>query len=233
LAAQPLRFVDDGVYFALDFLFICLLCAHALQVRSDEEKRTAALLKTARLELEATKRHMQPHFLMNTLTALSEWIEEDPRTAIEMIDALADEVRALRRMSAQRLVTVAQELRLCRSHLTTMSLRKDVSYTLQTEGIEAQRLVPPTVFHTLVENAVTHGPSSQGDVLLRLAAAHKGGHVQYTFESPLDAREETKFEPGDGTRYIEARLSEVWGDAWSMRQAPVGSTWQVQIEVPA
>lgn len=233
LAAQPLRFVDDGVYFALDFLFICLLCAHALQVRSDEEKRTAALLKTARLELEATKRHMQPHFLMNTLTALSEWIEDDPRIAIEMIDALADEVRALRRMSAQRLVTVGQELRLCRSHLTTMSLRKDVSYTLQTEGIEAQRLVPPTVFHTLVENAVTHGPSSQGDVRLRLAAAQKGGHVQYTFESPLDAREETKFEPGDGTRYIEARLSEVWGDAWSMRQAPVGSTWQVQIEVPA
>jgi LytS/YehU family sensor histidine kinase len=114
-----------------------------------------------------------------------------------------------------------------------MSLRKDVSYTLQTEGIEAQRLVPPTVFHTLVENAVTHGPSSQGDVLLRLAAAHKGDHVQYTFESPLDASEVTKFQPGDGTRYIEARLSEVWGDAWSMRQAPVGSTWQVQIEVPA
>ena len=233
LAAQPLRFVDDGVYFALDFLFICLLCAHALQVRSDEAKRTAALLKTARLELEATKRHMQPHFLMNTLTALSEWIEDDPQVAIEMIDALADEVKALRRMSAQRLVTVAQELRLCRSHLTTMSLRKDVSYTLQTEGVDAQRLVPPTVFHTLVENAVTHGPSSQGDVLLRLAAAQEGGHVQYTFESPLDARHKTTFEPGDGTRYIEARLSEVWGDAWSLRQAPVGSTWQVRIEVPA
>jgi hypothetical protein len=233
LGAQPLRFVDDGVYFALNFLFICLLCAHALQVRADEEKRAAALLKTARLELESTKRHMQPHFLMNTLTALSEWIEEDPRTAIEMIDALADEVRALRRMSAQRLVTLGQELRLCRSHLTTMSLRKDVTYELQTEGIEEQRLVPPTVFHTLVENAVTHGPASERAVLLRLAAAQNGDYVQYTFESPLEGTDRRNFKPGDGTRYIEARLSEVWGDAWSMRQAPVGSMWQVQIEVPA
>ena len=233
LAAQPLRFVDDGVYFALDFLFICLLCAHAMQLRRDEENRTAALLKTARLELESTKRHMQPHFLMNTLTALSEWIEEDPRTAIEMIEALADEVRALRRMSAERLVTVGQELRLCRSHLTTMSLRKDVRYALETEGIDAQRLVPPTVFHTLIENAVTHGPSSPGDVRLRLAAAHHGNRVQYTFESPLEGSDETSFQPGDGTRYIEARLSEVWGDAWSLRQAAVGATWQVQIEVPA
>lgn len=233
LAAQPLRFVDDGVYFALNFLFICLLCAHALQVRSDEEKRTAALLKSARLELEATKRHMQPHFLMNTLTALSEWIEEDPRTAVTMIDSLADEMRVLGRMSAQRLVTVEQELRLCRRHLTTMSLRKEITYALQTEGVEAQRLVPPTLFHTLVENAVTHGPSSDGDVLLRLAAAQKDDRVQYTFESPLDGSEDAQFQPGGGTRYIEARLAEVWGDAWTMRQAPVGSMWQVQIEVPA
>lgn len=233
LAAQPLRFVDDGVYFALNFLFICLLCSHALQVRSDEEKSTAALLKTARLELEATKRHMQPHFLMNTLTALSEWIEDDPQTAIVMIEALAEEMRTLGRMSAERLVTAEDEIRLCRSHLTTMSLRKEISYTLQTEGVESARLVPPTVFHTLVENAVTHGPLSQREVLLRLAATRKGDRMHYTFESPLENSDDKKYEPGDGTRYIEARLSEVWGDAWSLRQAPVGPYWQVEIEVPA
>jgi hypothetical protein len=233
LAAQPLRFVDDGVYFALNFLFICLLSSHALQVRSDEEKRTAALLKSARLELEATKRHMQPHFLMNTLTALSEWIEDDPRTAIVMIEALADELTTLGHMSAERLVPAEDEIRLCRSHLTTMSLRKDVRYTLQTEGVESARLVPPTVFHTLVENAVTHGPLSQREVLLRLAATRKGDRMHYTFQSPLENRDAKKYAPGDGTRYIEARLSEVWGDAWSLRQAPVGANWQVEIEVPA
>ena len=233
LAAQPFRFVDDGVYFALNFLFICLLCSHALQVRSDEENRTAALLKTARLELEATKRHMQPHFLMNTLTALSEWIEEDPQTAIVMIEALAEEMTTLRRMSAERLVTAEDEIRLCRTHLTTMSLRKEVHYTLQTEGVESARLVPPTIFHTLVENAVTHGPLSQSEVLLRLAATRKGDRMHYTFESPLENSDHRKYEPGDGTRYIEARLSEVWGDAWTLRQMSVGSNWQVEIEVPA
>lgn len=233
LAAHPLRFVDDGVFFALNVLFICLLCSHALQVRSDEQKRTAALLKTSRLELEATKRHMQPHFLMNTLTALSEWIEDDPRTSIVMIEALAEELRALGHMSAERLVTADEELRLCRSHLTTMSLRKDISYTLHTEGFESPRLVPPTVFHTLVENAVTHGPSSQRNVLLRLAAMRNGDRVEYTFESPLRSGDNTQYAPGDGTRYIEARLSEIWGDGWSLHQAPVGENWQVRIEVPA
>ena len=234
LAAQPLRFVDDGVYFALNFLFICLLCSHARQVRADDQKRTDALLKTARLELEATKRHMQPHFLMNTLTALSEWIEQDPKTAIVMIDALAEEMRTLGHMSAERLVSADDELRLCRSHLTTMSLRKDISYTLETDGFDSAQLVPPTVFHTLVENAVTHGPSSQRNVLLRLAAMRKGDRMHYTFESPLEQRgDDAVYEPGDGTRYIEARLSEVWGDAWSLFQAPVGSHWQVRMEVPA
>jgi LytS/YehU family sensor histidine kinase len=233
LGAQPLRFVDDGVYFALNFLFICLLCSHAVQVRADEQKRTAALLKTARLELEMTKRHMQPHFLMNTLTALSEWIEQEPGTAIVMIDALAEELRILGHMSAERLVTAEDELRLCRSHLTTMSLRKDITYTLETDGVDPAQLVPPTVFHTMVENAVTHGPSSQRNVLLRLGATRRGEWMHYTFESPLDHNDDGAREPGDGTRYIEARLSEVWGDAWSLRQAPTGSHWLVEMAVPA
>jgi LytS/YehU family sensor histidine kinase len=176
---------------------------------------------------------MQPHFLMNTLTALSEWIEDDPQTAIVMIEALAEEMRTLGHMSAERLVPAEDEIRLCRSHLTTMSLRKEIRYTLRTEGVESARLVPPTVFHTLVENAVTHGPLSQSEVLLRLAATRKGDRMHYTFQSPLENSDHKKYEPGDGTRYIEARLSEVWGDAWSLRQAPVGPNWQVEIEVPA
>jgi hypothetical protein len=74
---------------------------------------------------------------------------------------------------------------------------------------------------------------SQRDVVLRLAATQKGDRMHYLFESPLENVNAKKYEPGDGTRYIEARLSEVWGDAWSLRQAPVGSNWQVRIEVPA
>jgi hypothetical protein len=216
-------FLDVPLYFCLDFLFICLLCSYALEARREQQEK-------ARLEVEMVRRHLQPHFLLNTLTALAEWIEEEPRTAVRMIDALAEELRILGEMSARRLVTADEELRLCRSHLANMSLRKDVAYELEVDGLDERRLVPPAVFHTLVENAVTHG--SAGDrVTLRLTASDEGGRTRYVFESPAGDAGDGR--PGGGTRYIESRLRDVWGSAWTFRQGRAGGVWRAVIEVPA
>lgn len=221
--ADPWRWIDNSLYFALNFLFVCLLCSHALEVRREQHEK-------ARLEQEMLRRQLQPHFLMNTLTALSEWIEEDPKTAVRMIDALADELRTLQQMSSATLVSAEDELRLCRSHLANMSLRKDVAYELEVDGVNGALRVPPAVFHTLVENAITHGAAAER-VTLRLSAESDGTRVRYVFEAP--AGEADAERSGTGTRYIESRLREAWGNAWSLRQGRAGSLWRVELEVPA
>ena len=224
LFLSPYRWVNDLLYFALIFLSVCLLCSHALEVRREQHLK-------ARLELEMLRRHLQPHFLMNTLTALAEWVEQEPKTAVRMIESLSEELRILGEMSTRRLVPAEEELRLCRSHLENMSLRKDVAYELDVDGIDAAQLVPPAVFHTLIENAITHGPAADR-VKLRIAARTDGGRVHYTFEAPAPDHDAPRTN-GGGTRYIEARLREVWGDAWSFRQGRTGTIWRAEIEVPA
>ena len=52
-------------------------------------------------------------FLMNTLTALSQVIEEKPAAAVSLIADLAAEIRSLSRFSGEKLVTLAEELALC------------------------------------------------------------------------------------------------------------------------
>jgi hypothetical protein len=220
LLADPWGWVDNSLYFALLFLFVCLLCSHAVEVRRAQDER-------ARLELEMVRRQLQPHFLMNTLTALSEWIEQEPRTAVRMIEALAEELRMLRELSSRTLVSASEELRLCRSHIASMSLRNDVAYELQVEDVDESRLVPPAVFHTLVENAMTHGAAG----VMRLSSAIAGTRVRYVFEAP--AADEESAGSGGGTRYIEARLTEAWGNAWSFRQGRCGAIWRAELEVPA
>ena len=224
LYARPYWWLDRTAYFAITFVLVCLLCSHALEVRREQHEK-------ARLELEMVRRHLQPHFVMNTLTALSEWIEQDPKTAVRMIDSLAEEIRILGQVSTRKLVTAEEELRLCRSHLANMSLRKDVAYELELDGVEGQRLVPPAVFHTLVENAITHGPAADR-VTLRLSARSEGDRTRYVFEAPIDDDVQSSAE-GGGTRYIEARLREAWGEAWSFRQGRSGAQWRAEIEVPA
>jgi Histidine kinase len=224
LFIQPTKFVDNVAYFAFDFLFVCLLCSHALEVRRTQQEKS-------RLQLEMLRRHMQPHFLMNTLTAIAEWIEQEPKTAVRLIDSLADELRILGEMTNRRVVSAEDELRLCRSHLANMSLRKDVAYELEVEGVDGDRPVPPAVFHTLVENAITHGSASDGHLTMRLSGHADRHRMRYVFESPAGAESESG--NGTGTRYIEARLREAWGDAWSFRQGRVGAMWRAEIEVPA
>jgi hypothetical protein len=221
LLLNPWSWVDNLLYFALNFLFLCLLCSHALEVRREQQEK-------ARLQLEIVRRHMQPHFLMNTLTALSEWIEQEPKTAVRMIESLSEELRMLGEMSTRTFVTADDELRLCRSHLANMSLRRDVEYALEVEGVDGSRLVPPAIFHTLVENAITHGEGER--VVMKLTAHTEGGRTRYTFDS---TRGEGRGARGEGTKYIEARLREAWGNAWSFRQGPFGELWRAEIEVPA
>jgi hypothetical protein len=231
-AFEPLRFPDAGVFVALNVFCACMLIVHVLDVRQAHAEKAEALLKSARLELELLKRQLQPHFLMNTLTALSDWVEREPSGAVRMIEALAEEMRILSDISSSRTIPLGAELRLCRVHLETMGMRMDVRYELVAENVDESEPVPPGVFHTLVENAVTHGPRN-ASVELRLHGLRDGDRRQYVFDSPISPGDASPLEWGTGSRYIQARLREVWGDRWRFVQGPIGERWRALIDIPA
>ncbi len=232
LARDPRGFLDRGYFFAIAGLLSCLLVGHLLGWRREIAAREQAVARSARLEAEMLKRHLQPHVVMNTLTALGGWVEEDPATAVRMIEALADELRLLTRIADQRLIPLADELRLCRAHLETLALRRETQYRLETEGVDEAEQVPPALLHTLVENAATHRPSGAHEVTMRLQASRRDGRTRYTFTSARDPRVPGGGAPGTGTRYLIARLREAWGDDWTLDQEAVGDSWRVVIDVP-
>jgi hypothetical protein len=231
LALRPFEFLDYALFFSLDFLFLCLLWDHAREVRAMQREKAAAELAATRLQLEMVRRQIQPHFLMNTLTALAEWVETEPAAALRMIEAIAEEFRLLGEFSEREMVSLEEELRLCRCHLETMGLRKDVRYRLEVEGAQGNEVLPPAVLHTLVENAVKHGAASP-EVTLRLAVTRDDERVRYRFGSPATLTGDS-VKPGTGTRYIEARLRQAWGEDWSFRQGPANGGWRAELELPA
>jgi hypothetical protein len=231
-ALQGPLFLDRWLYFSADVLIAMLLLGHLLEWHDQILSREQAIARSARLEAELFKRHLQPHFVMNTLTAIGGWIEEDPPTAVRMIDALAEELRILARISDRKLIPLADELRLCRAHLETMGLRRDSHYRLETEGIDESEMIPPALIHTLLENAITHGPEATGERSFRLAAARSNGRTQYTFTSPLGEARSDDAGSGSGTRYLAARLREAWGRDWTLEQHAEGEVWRVDLDVP-
>jgi hypothetical protein len=198
--------------------------------------RQAALLRTmqlraARLEIELLKQKIQPHFLMNTLTALSEWVESSPQTGVRMINALAAELSAVAAMSDAMLVPMRQEMDLCRHHLTVMGFRSNQVYELRDAGVNPHGRIPPAVFHTLLENALTHNHYADG-AIFALSEHAEGSWRVYTLLSPLGDRSRARSGSGTGHAYVRARLRAAFGERSRFESQAINGQWQDIVAVP-
>ena len=238
LVFGPSSFLDLSVYYGFGALLGCLLVTQALQVRQERQAHETARVNTLRLELELLKRYLQPHFLMNTLTALAEVFEQDPDGAGEVLEALAEEIRTLGDVAARRLIPLGRELELCRAHLVVMSMRRDQHLELVVHGVDPHREVPPAIFHTLLENALSHNHyGGAATVTFELQEKLQGEDILYCFLAPLgEPADERALHDltacGAGLRYVEARLTEAFGHRWTLTSEAHEGFWRTEILIP-
>lgn len=234
----PRQFMDSYLFLSFGLLVLFTLVSLTLDLRARQKQHEAALLMSARLEIELLKKNIQPHFILNTLTAIEEWIEESPKVAIEFIDALANEFRVMSAMANQKLVPLVQELCLCRSHLEIMGFRTQIKFLLNTADLNENVMVPPAIFHTLLENAISHNNYRSGTIVFSLSLVEQQNTFVFRFIAPLvaaqhrEATDRLKLEGGTGLRYIKARLEESFSQHWSLREEVQVAQWITQITIP-
>jgi len=83
-------------------LIILLTVSLSRQMAEQNRKRQESELRSARLELELLKKHIQPHFLLNSLNSIIAWLEENPQTAVKLVTALAEELRLILQFSKEK-----------------------------------------------------------------------------------------------------------------------------------
>jgi hypothetical protein len=204
----------------------------SLQGRETWQRMMEATVTAARLESELLKKSLQPHFLLNTLTVLSEVVERDPPAAMRLIDDLGHTFRALSHMTGEKLVTLGQELELCRAHLRVLSTRTGRPGSLIVEQADDALKVPPAIFLTLVENGLTHQAPPPDGREFRLSWSKSGSTERFRFHSPGAVRERPDgVTGGTGLRYVRARLEECFPGQWSLQHGPAPGGWQTDIEL--
>jgi hypothetical protein len=118
----------------------------------------------AQSELEALKNQLDPHFLFNSLNALSWLIENDSPRALAFNDNLADVYRYILSNRHRTLVSLAEELDFLRRYFALLKLRFDDAVHLdipaETPAMENLYL-PPIALQILLENAVKHNEFSR------------------------------------------------------------------------
>lgn len=228
-------YFDFSLYITFAIIVVCMLYLHTVRVRGIETERQSAQLRASRLQLELLKKNIQPHFIRNTLTSMLDWVEESPTQGAVFIQALAREFDLLNDIAEATLIPLGKELELCRHHLQVMQFRKEIRYELEESGLDHAALVPPAVFHTILENGITHSlPPADGRICFRLSGERTRQHDQYTLLTCARNRpEETRARLGSGTgfQYVKARLQESFGSNWEFSSEAVPEGWCTRITI--
>ncbi len=157
-----LRFVEE--FYSDIWMYWPLVCIRALidsHARERERERQAARLQSlmADMQLSVLRAQIQPHFLFNTMHAITALMRVDPRAAEDMLADLAEILRASFNDPASQETTLRRELDLVACYLRIQQRRLGDRLTLAmlVEPDTLDAAVPALVLQSLVENAVIHG----------------------------------------------------------------------------
>ncbi|HEX2101198.1 MAG TPA: histidine kinase, partial [Candidatus Synoicihabitans sp.] len=166
LSAVVYAFTRGRGQFFFYWALLAMTVAVRYQRRSVERERQALAAETrlAEARLTALQAQLQPHFLFNTLHAISSLVYSKPAAADEMICALSDLLRRVLDASAKREVTLAEEVSLAKSYVAIQQLRFDgaLQVNWQIDPDLSNAAVPTLLLQPLVENAVVHALEGQG-----------------------------------------------------------------------
>ena len=232
--------IDSHVFFyiASDVVFLFCIVLSISRIIHDQNRQLQEIkLRSSRLEVDLLKKNIQPHFILNTLQSIMSWIKKKPDNALQLIEALAEEFRMVNRIADKKLIPLHQEIDLCKTHLKLMGFRMGSTYELVTDGLVEEAQVPPMIFHTLIENSLTHSFKSQESGTIRLTCEGDERRTVYHLSNKgsrlgeISRKLEDEIHEGMGLKYIKARLNESFKDNWSLDYSLDDEQWKVTIAI--
>lgn len=198
-----------------------VLLSHAVRYytegrsRALRESELAAQLSEARLD--ALRAQLHPHFLFNTMHAISAFLREDPDKAETMLAELAELLRLALDSSREHIVPLAREIDFVERYLSIQKVRLGDRLTLNIDmPLETgDALVPAMLLQPLLENAVEHGVARRRDpgrVGVRIAVVKDRMQLEVSDDGPGLAEEDR--DPSRwrvGLRNTRERLAQIYG----------------------
>ena len=202
-----------------------------------ELKATQLEARLAQAQLQVLKMQLQPHFLFNTLHAISALVHKDAEAADRMINRLAEFLRLTLESVGVQEVSLQGELESLDKYLEIEQVRFGSRLTVHRsvawETLDV--LVPNLILQPLVENAVRHSiaPRASGGRIEILARREEGNLVLEVLDDGPGSRTAPLSE-GVGLTNTRARLQQLYGSAQSMdlRTEP-GGGFGVRLTLPA
>jgi LytS/YehU family sensor histidine kinase len=187
--------------------------------REQELRASRIATQLAQAQLQALRMQLHPHFLFNTLNAISALMHRAVAAADRMLARLSDFLRLTLESGGMQEVPLKQELDFLGRYLeiekTRFADRLTVHMDVEPDALDAQ--VPNLILQPLVENAIRHGiarSSSAGTIEIRAHRANGTLHLAVRDDGPgLAANGGAPPREGVGLSNTRARLAQLYGES--------------------
>lgn len=187
------------------------------QIRARQAAKLEAQLADARLD--ALRMQLHPHFLFNTLHAISALVERDPSGVRRMIARLSELLRHTIDLDRPSEVPLRDEVGFLRRYIELMEVRFQGRLRVELDIDEStlDALVPDLILQPVVENALEHGANrAVGEALVTITAHAADGRLVLRVRDNGPGLEAQSLTAGGvGIANIRARLAQLYGDAAS------------------
>ncbi|HUR79687.1 MAG TPA: histidine kinase [Thermoanaerobaculia bacterium] len=217
----------------LEWVLYCLVLGAVIAY--DRVVRTAQLERAlSEARLHALELQIQPHFLFNTMNAISSLVRSRRNDeAITMLAGLSDLLRYTLDHAEQQRVSLDEELSVLRRYLEIQYTRfpDRMQFVIDAAPETKNAAVPALLLQPLAENAVRHGiDASSGPGVVDVRAFRSGERLRIEIfnSGSVSASART----GIGLRNTRERLKHLYGDAWSFELANANGGVLASVTIP-
>lgn len=207
--------VDSVIYWGIVGLVQARRVSEGAREREAATLRLEASLADARLQ--ALREQLQPHFLFNSLNAMSTLALRGDREAVTRgLATLSDLLRFTLETQRAQEVPLAEELAFIDQYLELMLLRFGDRLTIERDIDDAalDAAIPVMLMQPLVENAIRHGISeTPGPGTIRIRAARTEATITLEVQDTGPGFRRTERPEGIGLTNTKERLAALHGTA--------------------
>jgi len=222
-----------GLFTGVFFYSIVVMVYTALRFRNlyviervsaaELASRSAALeAELTRSKLDTLRSQLRPHFLFNTLNAISVFVTEDAGKAQQMILRLSNLLRRSLDEEAHE-VPLEQELGFVYDYLDIQRGRfgDQLKVKLAVDPAVLNARVPVFLLQPLLENAIEHGKRDDKTTTISLCASRERDMLNVTLEDDgIGVGDGVPVYEGIGLRNTRARLHHLYGPRATVQLSP-------------
>jgi two-component system LytT family sensor kinase len=233
--ASPVMVTSD-VFTSAVFYAVAVMVYTAVGFRM---KSTALEAELTQSKLDTLRSQLRPHFLFNTLNAISVFMTEDAEKARQMLLHLSTLLRRSLDEEAHE-ISLRQELAFVDDYLAIMRGRfgEQLTVRIAVDPTVLDARFPVFLLQPLLENAIEHGKADDNRTTITLCGTREDDQLHVTLEDDgPGVADGVMAHEGIGLRNTRARLHHLYGGAASVHLRPAGGSadargTRVEIRIP-